>query len=58
MEEEEPVPGHGRTLKDALDDASENAKGKRKGWYHVKRIEVDVQDSIHEYKVLIGPTTP
>ena len=51
---EQPVPGNGPTLKDALEDASERAKGKRKGWYHVIKIEIDVQDSIHEYHVLIG----
>jgi hypothetical protein len=46
--------GHGKTLQEALEDASEHAKNDRKGWYRVVKTEVDVQDSIHEYKVLIG----
>jgi hypothetical protein len=48
--------GKGATLHDALEDASEKAKKKQKGWYRVIQIDVDVQDSIHEYKVIIGPT--
>jgi hypothetical protein len=48
--------GKGPTLHDALVDASEKAKRKQKGWYRVIQIDVDVQDSIHEYKVIIGPT--
>ena len=57
---ENMVPGyfHGqseRSLEDALIDASEKAKGYRKGTYRVVHIEVEVDDSIHDYKVLLGP---
>jgi hypothetical protein len=55
MAESDNSDGKGRTLDDALVDASEKAKRKQKGWYRVIEIDVDVQDSIHEYKVIIGP---
>jgi hypothetical protein len=44
-----------KSLEDALIDASEKAKGYRKGPYRVVHIEVNVADSIHDYKVLLGP---
>jgi hypothetical protein len=46
--------GTGKTLEEALHNASEKAKASRKGWYRIVKTEVDVQDSIHEYKVIIG----
>jgi hypothetical protein len=56
MAQSDNSDGKGPTLHDALVDASEKAKGKKKGWYRVIQIDVDVQDSIHEYKVIIGPS--
>ena len=47
--------GCGESLEVALHDASEKAKNSRKGWYHVVKIEVEVGDSLHDYKVLLGP---
>jgi hypothetical protein len=48
--------GHSdKSLEEALYNASENAKGFRKGPYRVVHIEIDVDKSIHDYKVLIGP---
>jgi len=44
-----------KSLEDALINASDNAKGYRKGTYRVVHIEVNVDDSIHDYKVLLGP---
>jgi putative intracellular protease/amidase len=47
--------GCGESLDVALHNASEKAKSTRQGWYHLVKIEVDVGDSLHDYKVLICP---
>ena len=47
--------GEGKSFAEALEDASNKAKNSRKGWYQVHKTQVDVADSIHDYKVLIGP---
>jgi hypothetical protein len=44
----------GKTLDEALHKASEKAKAHRKGWYRVVEWSVRVDDSIHEYKVMLG----
>jgi hypothetical protein len=56
MDQPDHFDGKGPTLHDALVVASEKAKRKQKGWHQVIQIDVDVQDSIHEYKVIIGPS--
>jgi hypothetical protein len=40
------------SLADALVDASNKAP---RGQYRVLQIEINVDESIHDYKVLIGP---
>ena len=55
MNEPDKYDGKGPTLHDALGKASDKAKAKQKGWYRVVEIDVLVDDSIHEYKVIISP---
>ncbi len=47
--------GTGDTFAKAADDASEKAKQHGKGWYRVSEIQVKVDDSVHDYKVILAP---
>ncbi len=49
--------GNGKTFQEAAEKASDKAKVHSKGWYRVVEIQVNVQDSVHDYKVILGTTT-
>jgi len=48
--------GSGKTFQEAAEKASEKAKVHGKGWYRVTEIQVNVGDSVHDYKVFLGTT--
>lgn len=50
--------GRGPDFKTAVDNAWENAKGKRnpKGEYEIKKIFVETENPIREYRVIIKKT--
>jgi hypothetical protein len=48
--------GKGGSLEEALEAAGDKAKRTRgAGFYEIVKLQVEVGDSLHDYKVLLGP---
>jgi hypothetical protein len=48
--------GRGETLEEALEAAGDKAKRTSgNGFYEIVKVQVEVGDSLHDYKVLLGP---
>jgi hypothetical protein len=50
------VPGYGRTIDEAIQDAYERGKGfgAKPGWFAVEKVFVYVENPIREYKVVVS----